>query len=250
MKQFDISKDSARTALRFLLKQKLIFRIEFHPGQLGWSRYEIKKSMYEEIEKAIEIRLIEPLLLKESLDISKRFINNSSSSNINTTTRVEQLLPDDWKAINIEPLQEHGFSITQLKQLYALNITSPEIVQESINHFAFGLKNNPKFSNYKDPLNVLMGVLRKGEVWYEKDYKSLKELALEKIIERKRAERERIKQLEEKLFLTALEEWKETKSEAELDKLIPPGAIPPRSVKISIYFKENIWPTIKSDYSS
>ncbi len=85
-----------------------------------------------------------------------------------------------------------------------------------------------------------MGILRKGGGWYEKDYKSPKELTMEKIIERKRAERERIKQLEEKLFLTALEEWKETKNEAELDRLIPAGNIPLRSLKISIYFKEII----------
>ena len=56
---------------------------------------------------------------------------------------INQNFPD-WKKINFEPLIEIGFSQTQLKQLATQNLNTPEIVQESINHFAFGLKNNEK----------------------------------------------------------------------------------------------------------
>lgn len=248
------TKDVVRTSIKRLQKKSILLKGKGQHGRLGTTKIIVPNFIIKEcinlfhcLPKSLDENYIENGGIYRNKYRNNDFVY-SSSNNINTTTRVEQLLPEEWKAINIEPLQEHGFSLTQLKQLYVINITSPEIIQESINHFAFGLKNNPKFSNYKDPLNVLMGVLRKGEAWHEKDYKSPKELAMERIIEQKRAEQERIKKLEEQIFLTALEEWKKTKSEEELNKLLPAGNIPPRSVKISLYFKENIWPTVKKDY--
>src|SRR5207248_2734873 len=40
-----ITRDSARTALRFLLKNKLIERVNFKSGKTGWSQYVIKEHM-------------------------------------------------------------------------------------------------------------------------------------------------------------------------------------------------------------
>ncbi|WP_010598980.1 hypothetical protein [Rickettsiella massiliensis] len=257
------TRNGRETAIKRLVKKGLIKRRQGKTGSNGTLNFHVSDLIKSEALNFLNLYYSEHKLLsnyssneltslinnKVHLGFNNYLYNSSSSNNINTTTNRAGQLPEEWKAINIEPLQEHGFSLTQLKQLYVINITSPEIVQESINHFAFGLKNNPKFSNYKDPLNVLMGVLRKGEAWHEKDYKSPKELTMERIIEQKRAEEERIKKLEEQIFLTALEEWKKTKSEEELNKLLPAGNIPPRSVKISLYFKENIWSTLKNDYS-
>ena len=51
-----LSKDSARTALRFLLKNNVISRIEFKPGKNGWSQYSVKKSIYEEIKNKFNVK--------------------------------------------------------------------------------------------------------------------------------------------------------------------------------------------------
>lgn len=182
-------------------------------------------------------------------------IYSSSINNINTTTKNDDL-PENWLTINIEPLKDIGFSTTQLKQLYRLNITTPELIQESIYHFAFGLKNNPKFKEYskdgKNPLNVLMGVLRRGESWEEPKYRSPQEIAMEKLIAKKKAERERIKQLEEEAYKLALEEWQVTLSQEQLEEIAPSkksrGNLMPQHVKLSMYFREHIWPQKKGDY--
>ena len=130
--------------------------------------------------------------------------NNSSSSTINTigedkeetkkdfpieneishTSKNIFNTPSVWLKINIEPLKAIGFSDTQLQQLQ--NRNTPEIIQESIYHFAYGLEHNEKTKKYKDnALNVLMGVLRKGQAWIEPNYRSPQELALEDLISQK-----------------------------------------------------------------
>ena len=43
-----ISSDSTRTALRFLLKNNFIIRVQFQAGKNGFSQYEIAKSLYSE----------------------------------------------------------------------------------------------------------------------------------------------------------------------------------------------------------
>jgi hypothetical protein len=178
---------------------------------------------------------------------SKSALYNSSSNHNKTTTD----LGETWKKINVEPLRDIGFSETQLKQLYSQNLSTPEIIQESINHFAFALGNNPKVKQYPEPLNVLMGVLRKGQVWFEKNYVSPHEMAQRLINERKRGEIERLKKLEEDAYEMALNEWKNSLQNEEIEKIVPAkalGDITPQRVRLSIYFREKIWPNQKSQY--
>ncbi len=181
---------------------------------------------------------------------SDEFVHSSSNININTTNKND--LPDEWLNINIEPLQDIGFSKTQLQQLQSKNLNSSDIVQESINHFAYGLEKNPKFKNYSEPLNVLMGVLRKGNAWIEQGYRSPQVRAQERLLELKKAERERIKKMNEEAYMLALDEWKEELTQKEIEEIAPTnrgkGDIMPQNVKLSNYFKEHIWPEKKPEY--
>ena len=173
----------------------------------------------------------------------------SSSSNINTTKKE---LPENWLSINTEPLNDIGFSLTQLKQLYTKSLNTPEIIQESINHFAFGLESNPKLKKYSEPLNVLMGVLRKSQAWIEQNYVSPQEIAQRQLLENKKTEMERIKQLEKEAYNLALEEWLKAAPKDQLEKIAPSktnkNEITPQRVRLSLYFKENVWPEKMSDY--
>ena len=90
--------------------------------------------------------------------------SSSNSYNINTTT----VLPEEWEQIDITQLISIGFSKTQLLQLFQKQLNTPDVIQESIYHFAFCLENNPKAKAYSDPLNVLMGVLRKSGAWLKR----------------------------------------------------------------------------------
>ena len=239
MQCIDISKDSARTALRFLLKQGLIHRVEFRNGRMGWSRYEIKKTLYEEIMNTHKRGSIDPLSQKGS---------NSSSSNNNITTN--KIDPFYLKEIDVSPLEFIGMTEKHLLQLKAK--TTKEVIQESIHHFAYGLQYNPKVKKYDNPMAVLISVLKRGEAWIEPDYRSPQEMAQEKLLASKKAEKQRLKDLEEQAYKIAFDDWQHTLSTEQLEKIMPTQKgskdFTPRSVKLSRYFKDHIWPSKKADY--
>ena len=201
MQALEISRDSARTGLRFLLKNNLLVRINFQPGKTGWSQYSIKKSLFLEITDAQKKGSINPILIASQYRTEK---GSNSSSNIITTT-IETIDPLSWEDVDVEPVAEIGFSVKHLLQLKQKN--SPQVVQESINHFAFGLEFNNNTMKYKDPVNVLMGVLRKGGAWIEPNYKSSQEIAQERLLEQKRAEHARLAKMHEELLKMEFDEW-------------------------------------------
>ncbi len=239
MKSLEISKDSAKTAMRFLLKNKLVERVEFQAGKMGWSKYNIKNELYNELEKAYQKGSIHPISLKGS---------NNSSSYINTITLKDRPLLD-WRNVDISPLEHIGLTH---KHLLQLKNNQPDIVQESINHFAYGLKYNPRSKKYDEPLSVLIGVLRKGEAWVEVNYRSLSEIAQQELIERKKAEKERLIKLEEEAYKLAFDEWIVSLEKDDIEKITSnnkkPGDIMPQKVKLNLFFKENIWASRKADY--
>jgi len=234
MLQLDISKDSARTALRFLLKNNFIERIDFQPGQFGWSRYQLNKKVCEEKERDLSTRSI------GHIGVAKKVAHKPI---------IEETI-DLWSDIDFSALEVIGFNKNHILQIK--NKTTPEIAQESINHFSYSLKHNKKTKEYPNPIATLITVLKRGEAWIEPNYQSPQELAQLKIIESKKAEIERNKALKEEIYSLAFEEWKQSLSEEEKNMLAPDrrnvgDPIPPHA-KLSTYFKEEIWPKRKKNY--
>ncbi len=245
-----------KTIIRRLIDKKLIIR---HPGRNAKGGY-INLGVTEEVLQIVKNikntnkhNLFESdiiILNRYQKDINHEHISNSNF--INTTTNISnkriEKLPSEWDDIEYEILTHIGFSKTQIKQLVGKN--DPTIVQESINHFAFGLENNPKVKKYEEPLNVLMGVLRKGQSWIEADYRSPLEIAQQKLLEAKKAEIERKRVLEEEAFKLALSEWTSSITEEERSKITAKtkGDLTPPAAKISTYFRDNIWSEIKNEY--
>lgn len=185
--------------------------------------------------------------LRQQLD--NKELHSSSYLN-NKTTTVKGHLSPEWEQIDFELLSEIGFTKNQIRQL--VDTADPVVVQESIKHFSFGLTYNQKLKKYEDPLNVLMGVLRKGQAWFEKDYRSPKEIAQQQIIENKKIELERKFKLEDEAYKLSLEQWKRNLTPVEIEKIVAnKNKIPdltPQPAKLSIFFKENIWPEKKAEY--
>lgn len=245
------SKDITRTSIKRLQRKSILLKEKGERGRLGSTQVTIPNFI---LKACLNLFVCPPKSLYE-IGNENRYENRnddsvySSSIYINTTTNTD--LPEDWRKINIEPLSDIGFSSTQIKQLYTQALNSPEVIQESINHFAFGLKNNPKFKKYEQPLNVLMGVLRKGGFWIESNYESLQDIAQRQILEQKKIELERRKQQEEDALKLALEVWKESLSEKELKVITAkdnPKDFMPEDAKLRIHFKEIVWPNVKKDY--
>lgn len=185
-------------------------------------------------------------------DLDNKLGNNSvySSSNIiNKTNTTEGKnknlnLPDEWLAIDFSPLEHINFSKTQLHQLLDKNI--PEVVQDSINHFAYDLEHGSK--KYPDPLNVFMGVLRKGNAWTApKGYESPKDIARRLYAEKIKKENEQREKTITDLIALEFDVWKANLGKEEINNIIPEKDqnfckenTHPWNVALRLHFKNNI----------
>ncbi len=205
MKALEISKDSARTGLRFLLKNELVKRVGFQIGKHGWSKYELKKSLFDELENAYIKGSIHPLNLKGS----------NSSSYINTTTTTDKPL-SNWN-FDITSYLQFGFTSSHIKQLAALGVISATDVEQSLKEFSFDLENDSLPQMKKTKIEFLMGILRKGGKYISTAYINEDDAA---ILEMAR----RASEKQENLLKAKFEAWEAGLSDderKEIEKKLP-----------------------------
>jgi hypothetical protein len=99
-------------------------------------------------------------------------------------------------------------------------MTDVEIVQDSIYKFAFALERKDKTQNYSNPLNVFMGVLKKGNRWVEASYVSPKIFALRELQQEKQKIKDERDALIAKLVDLEFPEWKRNLTEAEIEAIV------------------------------
>lgn len=229
-KKTNLKEKTAHTAIYRLEKQKkLIIRQKGKEGAGGKSRFMlISDKIKNYILSHRDVEINEDKYLKVGYELNE-FITEQ----------------DEWKKIDVSPLKEIGFNEKHLLQLKKHN--TPQIVQESINQFSFGLNCNNQVKKYANPLLVFMGVLRKGEAWIEKNYMSPSEMAFNQLTEQKKNRIDQIKKIEEEYLLTEYALWETSLTEQDKDKIIPEDIKKTKlsSAKAAVlrsYFKENIWP--------
>lgn len=171
-----------KSAIRRLENKQLLTRAEYKNGRGGWSKYLIPEHLFQEllqIETGSKVvanwyqsdsKVVANWEQTGSKVVAKPVANPPlvASSNINTTslhTNPVDNFPADWQAINYEAIKNIGFGPNHILQLYKAKLLSAQLVQESIDSFAFTLLNYPKAKEYMSPLNVLMSVLAKGNIW-------------------------------------------------------------------------------------
>ena len=254
-----------KTTIKRIAKKGLIFKDSFKNGRGGWTKYGIKKETYNEI-----LNLETRNKLGTNWEQSRYTTGNkvgtqlgtpplsSSSSSINTnkedTTNNENLispdqqnifeLPKEWMDINFDRLKDFGFGMPQLKQLYKLDTYSAEDIQSYIEMLDFDIINNDK--TFRTGLsNGFMGILRKGDGYTApKGYESPMDELLREEIEKKKAHLEKIKKMEEELFIISYETWIIEIPVEELEKVDGNVAGMPKFAKEGIlkaYFKNNIF---------
>ena len=125
------------------------------------------------------------------------------------------------KKINFVHLEHIGFSETQLCQLYHNNMTTPDTVEDAINRFAYSLEHSGKAKAYNDPLNVFMGVLRKGQRRIEPNYIPPKELAMRQMLEEKRKQKAQRDAMLNELIELEFPEWKRKLTDEEIKDILP-----------------------------
>ncbi len=240
-----------KTSIQRIILKGLIVREKGKTGRGGFYTFRITEAVRN---AAIEYKRI--AAIGNKLETNEKLIRNQNNPKIASVIEngvQNNTLSEEWVKINIEPLSEIGFTYNHLMDIAEPELADPQVVQESIFHFAYGLEyETTKYKKYNDVLNVLIGRLRKGKGWIEKNYRTPKEIAQDKLNQQRKIERERLKNLKEEAYDLALQEWQDTLSPEQIEKIAPAKKsrmdITPQRVKLSLYFKENLWPAKKSDY--
>jgi hypothetical protein len=236
---------SAKTSLIRLVEKHLAVRLQGKASRGGHMVLGITREIQSAAIQAQQA-LFNPLKIAQTDNITGNATNNMGfySSSIyknNITTS----LPEEWKKINFELVQHIGFSETQIRQLHDSNTTVPEVVQDAINRFAYSLEHSDKVKAYNEPLNVLMGVLRKGQRWNEPNYVPPKELALRQILEEKRKHKEQFDTMVKELVELEFPQWKKKLTQEEIKKIVPPDVMKTNlsaaiQASLRIYYTEKV----------
>lgn len=218
---------SIKTSILRLKHKNYVKQVGFKNGRGGWTKYELHKQLHADIihyymysNKTLNGEQTSDKLHSQPI-AQPTSSASSSNSNINNTTTICSLteLDNNWKMINTEPLKDIGFSLNNLRQL--INLNNVSVVQDSIYKFAYTLKHNQKAQSYKNPLNVIMGVLRKGEAWSEPNYESPQDRALRELYERKKTESEKRNQMRRELGDLMYPDWKQKLTPDEILTIAP-----------------------------
>jgi len=236
-----------KTSIQRLIGKQLIIRERGKTGRGGFYCFKLTDVVRN---AAIEYKRM--IGIDNQLGINKESVVNHLGIKPEHYLEKKQSLPDEWISINIHQLEDIGFNINHLADVYETKLADPLMVQESILHFAYGIEyESTKYKQYEDLLNVLIGRLRKGKPWFEKNYRSPQEIAQSQLLENKKNELERKKKIEDDAFKLALTEWQDGLDQTEIDKITTKkgnGDIIPPAIKLSIYFRETLWPAQKKLY--
>lgn len=254
------TKLSVQKTIQRLENKKIILRNNFKNGRGGWTQYELSDTIFQEIiqeETQSKLRTnlgqtqdkprSEPRTeLRTDFSSSSSYINNKT-----TTSGTEEMksLPEEWHTIRIDSLSDIGFTTTHLAQIAQQGKLTAEIVQDSIEAFAFDLKYNQKAKTLKgSPLNYFMGIVRNGQPYAPPgNYESPQDREMRIYLETKqKIEQDRVTR-EEELMKLAFDEWDREQSEEYKQSLIPEDIrhgrlLGPKQAALRSYFAKEIWP--------
>lgn len=209
-----ISRESTKTALKFLIKNNIVMRLNSRTGLHGWTNYKLKESLVDEF-------------VKQGLNRVKTGANSSSNiyNNTNTTRYEENKDFHEMIEIDISPLAEIGFSEYHLKQILSQKKLSSDLIQHSIHAFAFDLRENDKEKHLKAkkiaPLNFIMGILRNGIPYTPPpNYESPEIRAMRLFVENQEKMRSEQEKIEKKAFDLAVNEWIANLKEIEKSSIL------------------------------
>lgn len=256
---------SINTTIERLIKKGYIDRVKSCSGRNGWKKIILIETLYRDMHFFNSSHKPNTNLTQSShkpntephTQPNTTPLSNNNNININTIITTDDDLPKEWDEINYDVLIDLGFSKTQLKQLYEINLKNPdknlikpEIVQLSIYHLAFGLKYTEKTKAISNPMYVFMGVLRKGQAWIEDGYESVQDITMREHLEQLQREKEQRKARWEMIFELKFEEWFEVLSDEELKKALTADEFKfgkyVNEPKLKTYFRRTKWEEIKT----
>lgn len=247
--------NTIKTALHRVVTKGFFQREESKRGTGGFSTFKISIFLRQALLNDLHYSQISNQLDTNSEPSKVPMAPLSSRSNYITTTTeqmVDKNFPPDWQSINFIPLEGIGFGKSHLLQIYKFGQLSPEMVQDSINAFAFDLDVNNKGAKIKAaPLYFFMGILRNGMPYAApENYEDLETRALKRYLENKKKQQAHRESIRQEAYNLALEEWEENLTSEQVAAIIPEQKYreegsPIRKGTLNLHFKKEIWPTIE-----
>ena len=135
-----------KTSIQRLVSKQLIVREKGKTGRGGFYSFklsEIVRNAALEYKKMVGIDN-QLGINRESFGSHLEIEKNGGNKKVDKT-----LLPEEWKKINIYPLEDIGFNHNHLSDIFETRLADPQMVQESILHFAYGLEHeSAKYKQY------------------------------------------------------------------------------------------------------
>lgn len=238
---------SIKKSIDRLQARQILERAKFKAGRGGWTQYRLSRPVYQELSRLNR----EGLLPIVSSDGSIK----TPASKLETTgdkPPAESALGEDWQGVDTSPLSHIGFGKAHILQLARDGKLTPELVQDSIHHFAFDLNKNDKAKELrKSPLEVLMGILRnRGPYSAPANYESPEAAAMRQYLEKKRAAARQAAEMEKEIFELEFSSWKAELKPSELSALLPGSlaSIPQAREPVLLeHFRDNLWPQRRAE---
>lgn len=235
------TKKTLKKIIQRIIEKGFMHRSSGKVGKGGFSVFKFHKEFIDAFKLQLDLENTQTFKNKVSLI--------EEDEKLKTRVNDNPILPKEWQEIDCTNLEEIGFGFPQIRQIYNKQVNTPEIIQTSINHFAFAIQHKPgTLQKYKNKLATFMSVLQKGGAWVEHDYMSPKDIALAKLVKQRKYRIEKLNQLEEELFSNAFELWTSSLTEEERDEIIPDSvkkAPFAKGIQIDIalknYFKKYLW---------
>ncbi len=231
------TKKTLKKILQRMIEKNLIMRVGGKRGKGGFSVFSLEKDFIDVLRLQLDLE-------NNHLPVTQQYNNRQVPTSATGPT-----LPQEWQDIDFVAVEEIGFGIPQLRQLYNKNVTTPDTIQASINHFSFVLENKPeKLKKYNDKLATFMSVLYKGGAWVDKDYMSPQEVAFQQLAEQKKVRVERFKKMEEEFLKSEFELWESGLTDEEKNKIIPEDVKKSphareiqKTLALKSHFKQYLW---------
>lgn len=235
------TKKTLRKVVQRIIEKGLMERVGGKTGKSGFSIFRFDKAFVDAFKLQLDLASSQSfkntLSLVQKTEATKTSLDESHS------------LPKEWEDIDCRELEEIGFGLPQIRQIYNKGINTANTIQTSIDHFSFALQHKSGTLNkYKNKLGTFMSVLQKGGAWVEHDYMSPQEIAVKKLAKQSKDRLERLKKLEEEFFSNSFELWSSGLTEAAKNEIIPDHVKQApfakdiqRTIALKSYFKEHLW---------
>ena len=187
---------TAKITLFNMVKKEILIRHKGKGCRGGYIILEIPK-----VIKAFYLEFHQGMKQDSKRDIRPDKIENHYNNSNKTIT-----IGEGWDEIDFKPLSHIGFEKETLLQVK--NFSTPEIVQKSINYFAFALEHDEKVKKYESKLGALISQLKAGKAWQKHEkYKTPLEISIENLQREEASEKRREEELLKEMFETKFNNW-------------------------------------------